>query len=203
MTVVELATCLVPAGPESLAPVEGFIMVCVTFYERGFGLPLHRFLCSLLWSYGLELHHLTPSGIRHMAAFTILCEAYNAIKPPLNPRSHFFWARRRHDSGEGAVSVGSVDISVHSGPGADSPFHSLTLHSGGRKLGSCKRMKLMHHYPCLLVAAISPITTRLVQANFPRLQHLLEIIRGLLQKGLTGEEILRTFLSRGVQPLCQ
>jgi hypothetical protein len=61
----------------------------------------------------------------------------------------------------------------------------------------------MHRYPCLLVAAISPITTRLVQANFPRLQHLLEIIRGLLQKGLTGEEILRTFLSRGVQPLCQ
>jgi hypothetical protein len=47
-----LATCLVPAGLESLAPEEGFVVVCAAFYERGFGLPSHRFLCSLLQSYG-------------------------------------------------------------------------------------------------------------------------------------------------------
>jgi hypothetical protein len=41
------------------------------------------------------------------------------------------------------------------------------------------------------------------QTNFPRLQPLLEILRGLLKKGLTAEEILRTFLSHGVQPLHQ
>jgi hypothetical protein len=41
------------------------------------------------------------------------------------------------------------------------------------------------------------------QTNFPRLQPLLEIIRGLRQKGLTDEEILWTFLSCGVQPLPQ
>jgi hypothetical protein len=39
--------------------------------------------------------------------------------------------------------------------------------------------------------------------DFPQLQPLLEIIGRLLQKGLTGEEILWTFLSRGVQPLRQ
>jgi hypothetical protein len=32
--------------------------------------------CSLLQFYGLELHHLTPSGILHIAAFITLCEAY-------------------------------------------------------------------------------------------------------------------------------
>jgi hypothetical protein len=32
---------------------------------------------------------------------------------------------------------------------------------------------------------------------------MLKVIQGLLQKGLRGEEILRTFLSRGVQLLCQ
>jgi hypothetical protein len=84
MTAVKFATCLVPMGPISPAPVERFIMVCATFYERGFGLPLHRFLRSLLWSYGLELHHLTPSGILHMAAFVTLCETYIGIEPPLN-----------------------------------------------------------------------------------------------------------------------
>jgi hypothetical protein len=62
MTAAEFATDLVPAGPVSPASTEGFVMVCVAFYERGFGLLSHRFLHSLLWSYGSELHHLTPSG---------------------------------------------------------------------------------------------------------------------------------------------
>jgi hypothetical protein len=37
------------------------------------------------------------------------------------------------------------------------------------------------------------------QTDFPRLRPLLEIIGGggVLQKGLTGEEIMQTFLSRG------
>jgi hypothetical protein len=74
MTTVELATCLVPAYPETPTLVEGFVVVCAAFYEGGFGLPSHRLLCSLLWSYGLELHHLTPSGILHMVAFVTLCK---------------------------------------------------------------------------------------------------------------------------------
>jgi hypothetical protein len=39
------------------------------------------------------------------------------------------------------------------------------------------------------------------QTDLRRLQLLLEAVRGLLQWGLTGVEILRTFFSRGVQPL--
>jgi hypothetical protein len=50
MTAVEFATYLVPTGYVSPALVERFIVVCVAFYERGFGLPSHRFLCPLLWS---------------------------------------------------------------------------------------------------------------------------------------------------------
>jgi hypothetical protein len=92
MTAVEFATCLVPAGPISHAPTEGFIVVCAAFYEWGFGLPLPRFLHSLLWSYVLELHHLTPSGILHMVAFVTLCEAYTGIETPLDLWSHFFRA---------------------------------------------------------------------------------------------------------------
>jgi hypothetical protein len=122
MTTAKFATCLVPAGPVSPAPVEGFIVVCAAFYERGFGLPLHRFLHSLLLSYGLELHHVTPSGILHMTAFVTVREAYIGIEPPLNLWSHFFQAWLRHDSGMGAASLSSVDISVYSGPGADSYF---------------------------------------------------------------------------------
>jgi hypothetical protein len=42
-------------------------------------MPPHRFLHSLLWYYSLELHHLTPSRVLHIAAFMILCEPYLGI----------------------------------------------------------------------------------------------------------------------------
>jgi hypothetical protein len=62
MTAEELVTCHVPEDPTSLAQVEGYVVACVTFYERGFGVPSHRFFHSLLQYYGLKLHHLTPQG---------------------------------------------------------------------------------------------------------------------------------------------
>jgi hypothetical protein len=34
MTAVELAICLVPAGPECPALAEGFIVVCAAFHEQ-------------------------------------------------------------------------------------------------------------------------------------------------------------------------
>jgi hypothetical protein len=43
--------------------------------------PSYQFLHSLLQYYGLELHHLTYSGILHIAAFVTLCEAYMGIDP--------------------------------------------------------------------------------------------------------------------------
>jgi hypothetical protein len=57
MTMAEFVTCLIPVDPSSPTPVRGYIVSCVAFYERGFGAPTHQFLYSLLWSYGLELHH--------------------------------------------------------------------------------------------------------------------------------------------------
>jgi hypothetical protein len=125
MMVAEFATYLMPVDPTSPALVKGFIMVCAAFYEQGFDALPHRFLHSLLWSYGLELHHLTPLGILHMAAFVTLCEAYIGIEPTLNLWSHFFQARLRQDSGVGAASVGSVDIMMRSYLGADSYFSFL------------------------------------------------------------------------------
>jgi hypothetical protein len=92
MTTAELATCRVLKDPASPAPTGGYIVACTTFYERGVDVPSHRFLYSLLRSYDLELHHLTPSGILHMTAFMTLCEAYIVTEPNFNLWSYFFWA---------------------------------------------------------------------------------------------------------------
>jgi hypothetical protein len=90
MTTEKFATSLVLTGSVSPTLMVGFIVVYAAFFKRGFGLPSHLFLRSLLWFYGLELLHLTPTGILHMAAFVTQCEAYIGIEPPLNLWSHIF-----------------------------------------------------------------------------------------------------------------
>jgi hypothetical protein len=52
--------------------------------------PSHLFLYSLLQFYALELHHLTPSGILHMAAVMTLCDAYMGIEPHIDMWNYFF-----------------------------------------------------------------------------------------------------------------
>jgi hypothetical protein len=64
MTVAELDTCRGTKDPTSPAPAGGYIVSCVAFYEQGFGVSSHQVLRLLLQFYGLELHHLTPSGIQ-------------------------------------------------------------------------------------------------------------------------------------------
>jgi hypothetical protein len=74
--------------------------------------PPHRFLCSLLQFYNLELHHLTPSGILHMVAFITLCKAYMGIDPHFNLWNYFFRARLQQGSDTEMAALGSVDILV-------------------------------------------------------------------------------------------
>jgi hypothetical protein len=52
-------------------------------------------LISPLLATDLELHHLTPLGILHMAAFMALCEAFIGIERHLNLWSYLFQARLR------------------------------------------------------------------------------------------------------------
>jgi hypothetical protein len=48
MTAAELATCRVSKDPTSPALAGGYVVACTTFYGRGFNVPSHQFLHSLL-----------------------------------------------------------------------------------------------------------------------------------------------------------
>lgn len=53
----------------------------LTFYEHGLGYPAHWFLRGLLNEWGLELQHLNPIGVLHIAGFVIVCEAFLGMEP--------------------------------------------------------------------------------------------------------------------------
>jgi hypothetical protein len=73
--------------------------------------------------YGLELHHLFPSWVLHMAAFATLCEAYMWIDPHFDLWNYFIRIRLPQGSGVEAAILGSVYIYVKSGHGVDPYFH--------------------------------------------------------------------------------
>jgi hypothetical protein len=92
MMAAELVTCCVPDDPMLTAHAERYVVSFMAFYEHGFSMPPHQFLCFLLQHYSFELHHLTPSGVLHAVAFVTLCEAYLGIDPHFDLWNYFFHA---------------------------------------------------------------------------------------------------------------
>ena len=57
------------------------IVLFKAFVERGLALPACDFLRGLLFFWGIQLHHLTPDSILHIAIFVQLCEEFLGIYP--------------------------------------------------------------------------------------------------------------------------
>ena len=66
---------LLPGEEDVPSPPDGYVGLFAHFHERGFVTPSHRFLRGLLHYYKIEVQHLNPNGIQHMAAFVTLLKA--------------------------------------------------------------------------------------------------------------------------------
>jgi hypothetical protein len=104
------------------------------------------------------------------------------------------------------VALGNVDIFIQSRPEVDHYFPILMPDPpiGWRRAWFLLRNDANAPLPAFTGSC--PISEPnwgygVAQTDLHRLQPLLEVIRGLLQKGLKGTEVLRIFFSRGVQPL--
>jgi hypothetical protein len=208
MIAVELATYRVSEDLTFPTPAGGYIVACTALYERGFSVPSHQFLRSLLQFYGLELYHLTPSGILHMAAFMTLCEVYMGIEPHFDQWNYFFRARPQQGSDAEAAVLGSEDIFLRSGPAVHPNFCLLTSDPpvGWRKVW----FFLRNDTDALLsmFTGSRPVPQPkwgycVAQKDLRMLQSLCEVIQWLIRGGLMGVDLLWTFVSCRVQPLHQ
>jgi hypothetical protein len=127
MVAAELEACRLPVDLVFPAPAERYVMSFVAFYERGFDMPPHQFCRSLLRYYSLKLHHLTPSGVLHIAAFMTLCGAYLGINPELDLRKYFFRVQRPQDPKVEQMISGDTVICVKAGHGIDPYLESPCL----------------------------------------------------------------------------
>src|SRR5688500_10539461 len=65
-----------PKMEEVPSPPAGYVVSFAHSHERGFATPPSLFFRVLLHYYGLELQHLNPNGIQHIAAFVALSEGF-------------------------------------------------------------------------------------------------------------------------------
>ena len=78
-------------GNEDLPSLpDGYVVSFTHFHERGLMTPAHKFLLGLLHFYKIELQHLNPNGIQHMAAFVALSEGFLGINPHFDLWRYFF-----------------------------------------------------------------------------------------------------------------
>jgi len=55
-------------------PPQGYVVSFVRLHERGFGVPVSRFMRALCDHYGAELHNFSPNAISQAAVFVAVCE---------------------------------------------------------------------------------------------------------------------------------
>ncbi|KAK1660375.1 hypothetical protein QYE76_048534 [Lolium multiflorum] len=93
------------------APPMQYRVSFVNHLIRGLSTPIHDFLRGLLFMYGLQLHHLTPNSILHIAIFITLCESFLGVQPNWSLWKRIFFSRRNGSSSV-AYNIGGVVICV-------------------------------------------------------------------------------------------
>src|SRR6266498_2131014 len=92
----------------------GELVVFEPFFYRGFSLPTNKFFWGLLHFYGIELVHLNPNSILHIAAFIHLYEAFLGVEPYFALFCHLFSLRLLQKSGQACV-VGGATLQLRYG----------------------------------------------------------------------------------------
>jgi hypothetical protein len=89
-------------------------MSFVAFHGRGFSVPAGRFICGVLFEYGLQLQHLNPNSIQQMAVFKAMCEGYLRISAHWHLFQYFFRFTYLKD-GSRAVTIGCANLRMKQG----------------------------------------------------------------------------------------
>ena len=79
-------------------PPEGYVVSLVRLHERGFGVPVSRFMRALCEYYGAELHNFDLNSISQAAVFVAVCEGYLGVEAHWELWKHMFRGGALHRS---------------------------------------------------------------------------------------------------------
>nr|CAB3504910.1 unnamed protein product [Digitaria exilis] len=79
-----------PGAATEPDPPRGYVVSFARFHERGFGVPVERFMRALCFHYKVELHNFSPNAISQAAVFVAVCEGYLGIEAHWDLWCHLF-----------------------------------------------------------------------------------------------------------------
>jgi hypothetical protein len=180
----------------------------VTFYhfaERGLALPSCSFFRGLLYVYGLELHHLNPNSIFHIAIFIHFCEAF------LGTESHwdlfrFLFRVKPQPTAKYLSVVEGAGIQLRQQAGNRYVSYKFTSNIPGWKN---HWFNIENHTPQLPKKSSKPPVVRpewnteLSRGDLDQINELLAIIAAHKEIGVTGASVMFSFFKRRIQPIQQ
>jgi hypothetical protein len=146
---------LAPGSEADLTPPSGYVVSFTPFHERGFGMPVSRFMRALPHYYGVELHNFNPNSIAQAAIFAAVREGFLGIHPHWDLWTHLFSAEFFAVSTDVkkvrmAVRAGGCTLQLRSGAHSSTSLPPLCLRTrGGRTGGFTSRMTMGCYCPFL------------------------------------------------------
>ena len=191
-------------------PPSGYRVMFLAFVLRGFSYPVHDFLRGLLFFYGVQLHHLSPNSLLHIACFITLCECWLGIEPHFGLFRKLYSVKRQSGS-DGVYPIGGFIISLS----PNVQFFSFSMSESvqywrrrwfyirdsvvpGQDFG------LVPFDPSQMIEPKRSWKNQILdgeKAEIEALYRRVEDLQLIPEKEVNGVDIIRTFLERRVQPL--
>jgi hypothetical protein len=178
----------------------------VVFHDRSFSIPASRFICEVLFAYGLQLQHLNPNSIQQMAAFEAMCEWYLGIGAHWHLFQYFFRFTYLRD-GSRAAMIGCANLRTKQGRGDDYILVMLTSsNSGWHKRWFYMRNDLAFMLPSYTGCSIAKSQRNWADSPAKKEQekmlNLHWVVLGCLRNaGVTLAEVIGQYHAQGVVPL--
>jgi hypothetical protein len=166
-------------------------VVFVSYFERGFNLPVGDFFRGLLYHYNLELVHLVPNSITVVSTFIHFCEAYLGISPHFLLWRHLFCVK---STGKRLRPVGAVMFCLRSGLKSEWIDSNLPENNSGWR---SEWFYIVDQLPGLPSHSghnplkISEWDLGLSSHDTEDPKEILELVRDLKSRGVTGASLAR------------
>jgi hypothetical protein len=175
------------------------------FSERGLALPTCSFFCGLLYFYGLELDHLNPNSICHIAIFIHFCEAFLGIEPYWDLFRYLFRVKPQPTSKNPSV-VGDAGIQLRQQAGDKYLSYKFPSNIPGWKN---HWFYIENDVPQLPDRTGKPPVlrlewnTELSKGDMDQVDEFLALIAAHKEMGVTDASVMMSFFKRRIQPIQQ
>jgi hypothetical protein len=195
-------------GDQTPAPREGEIIVLTFHIHRGISFPLSDFLSAVLRHFRVQPFHLTPNSIVILSGFAALCEGYLGVRPQLDLFRYYYQIKRITLSSGGPLQrCGSVAFKIR----RNRVFPDIAGHESVKGWTSsyfyCKDVPKAGHnvgWPAFVDGAAKPTPSWTEAAPHPLSPELIRLrrrIEKLMEKGLTGFDLVYCWFVNRIQPL--